>query len=50
MSELRVFDTEAPNTSAGCPFRHDGYQLMRNQGLRPNAMLDRYFGQPRRAT
>jgi hypothetical protein len=33
MRLLNVFRTEVLETSTGCPFRQDGYQLMRNQVL-----------------
>ncbi len=33
MRQLRIFRDDVLATSEGCPFRHDGYQLMRNQLL-----------------
>lgn len=33
MQQLQVFQEEALASSQACPFRHDGYQLMRNQLL-----------------
>jgi hypothetical protein len=42
MQQLGVFKRDALANSSACPFRHDGYQLMRNQVLA--AMLEREDG------